>query len=181
MMQLFLFGTFWFWALIVTSVIVVIRLAETFEECCGRDEDTHEYWAGFVILLTLILLAIFGNWEFFKTILIWIQHNPFVFIGYLILYAIIGIIWSFFKWYGYLRKKRDYFRKWSGDKHKIPQFQDHISRIVSWMMYWPFSALWTLSYSLFRDVFNYLAEQLRGAYESIIKNMFKEFEKKEEK
>jgi len=48
-------------------------------------------------------------------------------------------------------------------------------------MYWPFSALWTLSYSLFRDIFNYLAEQLRGAYESIIKNMFKEFEKKQEK
>lgn len=181
MMQLFLFGTFWFWALIVVSVIVVIRLAETFEECTTCNDDPQGYWAGFVILVTLVLLAIFGNWGFFKGILIWIQNNPFIFVGYLLLYIIIGIAWSFFKWYGYLRKKRDYFRKWSGNNNKIPQFQDHISRIVSWMMYWPFSALWTLTYSLFRDVFHYLTEQMKGAYEKISKNMFKEFEKKEEK
>jgi len=128
MMQLFLFGTFWFWALIVLSVIIVIRLAETFEDW---DDEPSEYWAGFVILLTLILLAIFGNWEFFRSILIWIQYNPFVFVGYLILYVIIGIAWSFFKWYGYLRKKRNYFREKKYKNPEIPKFQDNVSRIVS--------------------------------------------------
>lgn len=171
-MQLFLFGTFWFWALIVVSLIITVRLVETF--------DPHEVWAGFTILITLVLLAIFGNWEFFKNILIFIQDNPLIIVGYVLIYIIIGIGWSFFKWYAYLRKKRDYYREHNFKDPKIPGFKENVSRIVSWMMYWPFSALWTLTHNLFRDVFNFLTEQLRGAYEKVTKNVFKEFEKKEE-
>jgi len=186
MMQFLLFGTFWFWALIVISIIVVIRLAETFEEI---DDDTHEYWAGLTVLLTIVLIVIFGNWEYFKKIILFIRDNPFVIVGYVLIYIVIGIAWSFLKWYGYLRKNRESNRLYFEIRIKaeesteslIPKFSNNISRIVSWTMYWPFSALWTILHNFLRDIYTFLAEQLKGAYEKIINHVFKEFETKEER
>lgn len=173
MMQFLLFGTFWFWFIIVICVAIVIRLAEAFEE------HPESGWAGFTILITLVLLSIFGNWEFFKKILLFVKDNPFTIFGCILIYIIIGIVWSFFKWYNYLRKIRDEIkdkreRGSSPTSTPIPKFDEEKALIISWMTYWPFSMLWTLMHNLIRDVFNFISDQLKGAYEKVIKNLFKE-------
>lgn len=172
-MQFLLFGTFWSIFLIALTVIIVVSLIE------AKDDESHEYWAGFTIIIALVLLGIFGNWEFFKNILIFIRDNPWIAVGYLMIYIILGLGWSFIKWYLYLNEKRKYFRKHTYSNRDMPKFNENKSRIVAWMMYWPFSVLWNMTHNLFRDVFTFLSEQLKGAYEKIVKNMFKEFEKEE--
>ncbi|MEI6672352.1 MAG: hypothetical protein WCL02_03105 [bacterium] len=176
MMHFLLYGTTWFWITILISIICIIRLVEFNDD----DDDTHNYWAGMIIVLTMVLLAIFGNWESTKKIFLFIQDNPFTIFGEVLLYIIIGIIWSFFKWYMYLKPIRDCFRKQEKvEKDEIPKFDNNISQVICWMMYWPFSALWTLTHNLFKDIYKFLAEKLKGLYESMINRMFKEFQENE--
>lgn len=185
MMQLFLFGTFWFWAIIIAVVVIVIYLIEVVYEL-ELSEEPHGGWAAFVIIITLALLVIFGNWESFQKVLMFIRDHPLISLGYLASYIFVGIVWSFFKWYDHLKKMRNILREakkiYAAKVVEIPKFNDHVDFIVTWAMYWPFSILWALTkdcFKLFRNWFSFLVERLRFAYESIIKSMFKEFEEEE--
>jgi hypothetical protein len=94
-------------------------------------------------------------------------------------YVVIGIIWSVWKWYGFVRKS--YYslkQRWDTTAHKTyntftdyikdkrPSASENKQLIVGWMAFWPFSILWwvlTWPRKLFIELFDYL----RNLYDRI--------------
>jgi len=53
-----------------------------------------------------------------------------------------------------------------------PLASQNKSRIITWMMCWPWSALWTLIDEPFKRFFNFVFENLKGVYQSISESAF---------
>jgi hypothetical protein len=45
-----------------------------------------------------------------------------------------------------------------------------------WIMYWPWSMIWTLINDPVRSMVEYLYQKLQGTYQAVSDRMFKEFE-----
>jgi hypothetical protein len=174
-MGLLLFGTVWFWIFCAVIIIAVTAIIEY------DDEESHGTYAAVVLIIGGFLFWLLGK-ETFMNVLTYIRDNPWTILQYVGVYIFMGIIWSFWKWYIFLKNYRDHFNK-NNQKYpdsyplkdfKIPTYNEHFYRIVSWMMYWPFSALWTLTHKLIRDIFTFISDQLKLAYEKIAGRMFKD-------
>lgn len=167
-MVLFAFGTLWFWLLLITAVILMIVFIEK--------EEESGTGATFTLLIFLALTCFLGNLEFFKTIGNYIVYHPGVIIGVFVGYFVLGVVWSFVKWYFYLIHLRDNHIE-SGDKiapSKI-SFLRNKSRILVWMSYWPFSALWTLINDPIKKIFQHIQMKLSGTYQKMSDKIFKGF------
>lgn len=181
-MGLLLFGTVWFWiflAIIVTSITAIIEYDE---------DESHAGWATGVLIVGAVLFWFLGR-ETFMNVLSFIRDNPWNILGWFGIYVAIGIVWTFWKWYIFLKKYRDKFME-NNKKYptsypvkdfKIPTYNEYFYKIVSWMMYWPFSALWTLTHKFIRDFFTFISDQLKLAYDRIAKYMFKDLIDESEK
>src|ERR1035437_7755804 len=81
---MFAVGTFWLWALITVSVVLLFLCIE--------------YESGFkatsTILMTGVVLWLFGNFNPF----LWCFHNPLFVLGGAVAYFIVGLLWVLFKW-----------------------------------------------------------------------------------
>jgi hypothetical protein len=134
--------------------------------------------ATFTLLIFLGLTCFLGNLDFFKAIGNYIVTNPgtiiLVFGGYLL----VGLIWSFVKWYFYLSHLKD--KKAEDGKTYIYaddiSFLKNKSRILVWMSYWPLSGLWTLINDPMRKLFQFIQMKFAGTYQKMATNMFKGFE-----
>lgn len=120
-----------------------------------------------------------------------------VFFYWLGLYLVLGVCWSFFKWYFYLLKKRDEIKEYLDRYHegesrekilqditkgksyiRIPTASQNKGRIFSWVFHWPFSLLATLLGDWLESLWNLCYNSLSKVYDKIAKSVFKEFKVK---
>lgn len=89
MLTLFLFGTFWFWSLLIIASIALVV-------CLEKDNDIRGATIAFIGALAAILFL--GNLSWLS----WILENPLQ-IGLLVMgYLVIGVGWGIAKWWIYL-------------------------------------------------------------------------------
>lgn len=100
--DLIILGSFWFWILLAALLVEVTILCE----------QNHGLAAFVSIAAFTMLLQLFGNFD----ILGYIWQNPLYIFGYAILYYLIGISYSIFKWKLFCNNKRD---KYNAIKNKF--------------------------------------------------------------
>ncbi|MDO8599090.1 MAG: hypothetical protein Q7S02_03195 [bacterium] len=178
----FAIGTFWFWTLAVIASIILLVTAEY--EKPG--------WATITCIATGVILAFFGD---FNVLTETVEH-PLTALAVFGGYIVVGVLWSFGKWWFYVhRLKREYVKERNGflkghhatsmsqalktrwrENNQYRQFppkaKNHRSRILTWMMYWPWSAVWTLINDPIRRLFREIFEWIQGIYEHIVQRAF---------
>ena len=55
----------------------------------------------------------------------------------------------------------------------IPSVGEHRTELVAWIVWWPFSAFWTILNDPLRRLANFVVERMRGVYESMASRVFK--------
>ncbi len=116
-----------------------------------------------------------------------VKVNYLTIVLYSVYYVGVGVLWSFPKWYFYLRsvktiitESRDSYkneRDWlSYNEQRFggipPRVGRHKAKIISWIAYWPFSILWTLLDDLLTKIVTEIYNSLSGLYQKISNKMF---------
>jgi hypothetical protein len=164
----------WVFVSIVISLLLVIFLAT------DKEEGATVSMLGGVVLLYFVTKGAF---------LIWIRDHIGTFLLLLLGYFVAGVIWSFIKWYFYLLNVRDEVRaagsieKWQkdnpwkasyGQTWKVPPDPaQHKGRIIGWMTYWPWSALWTLINDPIRRIWKIIYSRVAGVFKSVSDSVFR--------
>jgi hypothetical protein len=105
-------------------------------------------------------------------VLTWTLTNlPLLFYS-LIIYTIIGVVWSVYKWYRYTS---NYYKENPYSKN-IDDFNKKYL-IIGWISWWPFS----VAAELVHEPFNIAYEYASKIYESIEKSAKNKYQVKEEK
>ena len=164
-------GTIAFWVIVSLSFILMVYWLD--------DEEPHGVLTTLTFIVTVLLLSFVNKGPINSFV-----HNVH-FSNLLIIaaaYIVIGICWSFVKWYSFLLKKKDKFFqlqeedvKWGRTprvfkKEDIPLAKDYKSKIILWMSYWPWSALWTLLNDPVRKLFNAIYRKISIMYQRISNN-----------
>ena len=151
-------------------------------------EYEHPGWAALVVLVAVAFFEWVLGYPVFESI----ADNFGWFLAGIVGYVLIGVLWSHFKWLLYLREVRDDFVEYqanvaSGKKSKVlddkslkdnfryetnlrdfpPKALNHKSQIVTWTMYWPFSAFWTVFDDFVLNLFNTVFEYFKMSYQRI--------------
>jgi len=169
---LFAVGTFWFWTLILASMISIIALIE----------NEYNIMADIVFAGSILALYKLGSGEAINTIGSWAVTHWFytilIFIGYLLS----GTIYSLVKWAIFVAdgkakiiRNNGYFSKsdWTPGKNK--------ARITHWMIFWPISGIWTLISNPVARAFNRIFYRLESVYQKISDKIMKELIEKKNK
>jgi len=152
MFELFIVGTFWFWALIVVSFTILVCLSE----------EASPGWATGVAIATALILQFFGNVPIFT----WLRHNPKEFIFSLFLYLLAGVVYSIGKWSVFIKKKAKKDFAYS-KKPSTVMVDEHSDRIIGWMVFWPWNAAWTLLNDPIRWAFESIFEKTKALFQRI--------------
>jgi len=171
-MGIFIFGTLWFWLLITVTGGLILFFLET------ALLDDHDTGGGFKVTLVLIgaglLYYFWGSKEDITSIFTYIKENPgnvlVLFGGYLVA----GVVWAIVKWYFFLLNKKEYYKRSNIPFHRvsIPKASNNKSRIISWMMYWPFSGLWTLINEPIKKAFQLIYRNIEGFFDRMSEKIF---------
>ncbi len=180
----------WAWFLFAGAAIGFISYAV---------HDDSSWGALWVAVICLCLFIVFsplavatGHWA-------WEHRNQIpLFIG---AYILVGTGWGVLKWqFHVLRCARDYarhvgefkdaFQSWDKSVHKRAPYPQWLaayhdlppspgknrSRIVTWMVWWPFSFLDTLLSDLIRRLFDWVYDELSEMLEYISSRAFRHFD-----
>lgn len=148
-------------------------------------------WATLSAIVTAIVFGLVNKDVF---LIFWQEHTKQTLFGVGI-YIVVGVVWSFAKWFLYLLKFRSEFRAVAESfksrnglslsepipsdkmddfgyysKHKYdrrPMAADHKSRIVAWMSFWPCSIIGYIFNDPIRKIFSGLFNLLRGSYQKM--------------
>lgn len=173
-MDFLIFGTVWFWILTILTTGFIIFLME--DALTMSKDSGGGLRATFMLLLYTSLYALFGSSEHIGNIFSYAKNHAGSFLLIIVSYLFVGVIWSVVKWYFYVLNQRDEFRssynKNANPKDHIPVARKNKSKILSWMMYWPFSALWTLINDPVRRAFRIIYNRIESYFDKISKSMF---------
>lgn len=171
-MSLLVFGSVWFWLLFLLAwVLITIAI-----------ELGYQIRATIVVLMFFVLYFFFGGKEALASLLHYITYKPFHSIGWILGYFVLGTAWSVAKWAFFVLRKRDKaldtLRKETERYHytptevKPPQVSEHKNLIVGWMIYWPFSALWTLINDPVKRAFTWIYYRISKRLQTISDHLF---------
>src|SRR3989344_1109260 len=193
MFSIFVFGTFWFWALVVAETILLFFFL--------NDDDKFIGNATLSLIIFLLVLQFFGDVKIFSYAL----ENPLKSLFYLFGYVVVGVLWSFGKWWFYLMEEKrrydtaknaflkDYKikddviipvalkEKWkqatkeggyynNGQIYQFklnPQAKEYKGKIITWMCYWPWSMVWTLINDPIKKLFKNIYNWLQNSYQRV--------------
>ena len=90
-------------------------------------------------------------------------------------YLPIGGAWSIFRWYRYnVAKLKEWntlpdtdWRKQKKDSNPRPGVSAHKSRIIGWIVYWPWSVFWYALKDVLMRVFEHVFELLKSTYQKV--------------
>lgn len=170
-MELLVFGTIWFWIFFLVMSSFIIWAIEL--DYPGR--------ATGVFIAFAILFFFLGGREAIKDLLSFMTSNPPGAIGFIVGYFVAGTVWSIAKWYFFLLNIRDralenreHFTSVQSRMITIPKVKEHKSRIVGWMVYWPFSAVWTILNDPVRRIFLHIYRKIEKVMQKMANNVFKD-------
>lgn len=184
LLTIFAFGTLWFWATIAVVFFIITVLVE-------RE-------SGVLATIWAILLVLGLNYAGKSALFFAVRLHPGHAALAVLVYFAFGIVWSFIKWYFYLRKKvveyeirKAAFLKECnatqmtaslafhfGEVHRydkigqVPVAREHKGDILRWSTYWPFSMLGTILNDFVRNLWNHIYEALHNLYQGISNRIF---------
>ncbi len=168
-MWILFFTGAWFW--ILTVAIAVLLIWEV-----ARDKAIA---AGFTVALYILAIHLFGNAAMFS----FLRANPeWVYIG-VPAFFVAGSLWALIKWWFHVRRKaleyREQRMEWlisqgitdatldtpvpdalkdrGFKRSRKPLARQNKGRIITWMVYWPFSMAWTVLDEPWRLIYEAMA------------------------
>ena len=184
----FVIGSFWFYVVTVSFFVWDIFLVE----------KENVFWGGLSLLVYLLFLQFWAKLDVFGTA----SENPLISSITILLYFILGFAWSFIKWWlfvkesaekchvemekffkgheGELKNKREDDLKMNWERSfghtKKPEFAYHKNKITMWIIYWPFSFVWSFINDFVKRVINQLIEKVKFLYQKITDKSFKDLD-----
>ncbi len=131
-------------------------------------------FAALTILVGLGALHYVFGYDVFGTVL----HNPLAVVVGLVAYTLVGVGYSLLRWNWYCGAwRRDYD---AADTHmqarlwySKPAAKDSKNRITTWMMFWPWSALWWFLSDFITEVFDRIYTSFAKVYQRIAERHLK--------
>jgi len=177
MSDIIIFGSIGFF---IAALIVVGLIVWALDDALYASYDTGGGGLAMIFIIAFaVLYYFFGSKEDVHNILSYIISSPQIILAWFGGYLGFGIIWGFIKWYFFLHKEIEkettkinngYF----SSTVTIPTSRDNKWRIMSWMVYWPFSALWTVLDQPIKYAFNYIFSKIEGLFDLMSKSMYKD-------
>jgi hypothetical protein len=197
MFELFVVGTFWFWALIIAEIVLLFMFVE--------------YENGVGATVSLIIFACALQWCGDVNLVGFIFDNPLKLLAMVAAYFLLGGVWGTIKWWifskdrleeyeelrdDFLRNKnlpagtavpQQFRREWKEklERHRghgryghgrtlaeAPRARDNKSRIMRWMSFWPVSMLWSFLDDFVKRVFKTIYHRISNFLQRISDNMF---------
>lgn len=170
-MQTFIeFGGLVFWII----VAVLLFLCSLFIE--SEDEETRGvHVTCCVAAFCLVCWLCFKNAVFEP-----FYHIDRQFVLFIILYFAAGLVWSFIRWFIYAKRRIAYWRSNNSvvpndvllDKDEL-KVKENISKIGTWILYWPISLMRYVLGHLATDLVKWIATKFSFVYESMTRYALK--------
>lgn len=138
-----------FWGLLTLFIIGSIYKVE--DESLG---------ASFSLFLGVIGLGIL-KYGSFSDLYDYVKENPSTIIVLVVAYFIVGIIWSFFKWYLFLKNNK----VTSNISKTYVSVEYNREKIITWIIVWVPSMTWFLINDPVRRVGNFIYYSLSNSYQ----------------
>lgn len=183
------FGSlFWF---IVTGLFVIWFLY-------GVNEDSLAATTWCIVLYTLFLQFLAG-----VDIIAYVTSNPLAILSGTLLYFMLGLLWSVFKWHlfvsheaAHLRQlKKEFLAKKNLEVSAIPdalieEFKRSVSfsnlcvyrpsvtqnkeRITCWVAYWPMSIIWFVLDDFVKNMAEAIYDRMASTYQSVLDRNYRD-------
>lgn len=131
----------------------------------------------FVALFLLGAFQLFSEYKPLNYVWDYPLHSLILFIGYFI----VGVVWVFIKWYSTvhmaIRDKKNGI--WPIYKEFPLKVSDYKAKIYGWLIFWPFSATWTIFNDPIRHFANFVFHNISGTLQKISDNAYKDYQKDE--
>lgn len=176
-------GGLLFWGLLIALLVA-----------CEFSTVNENHWSFGWLVIFFTLLSYFSPFNAF----VWMWHNPGGVLIYSAIYISIGVCWGFVKWAFHLKNEKDRIesllttlkanyaakQKDAGPEYK-GSFTDYleergyISRATNkktlisvWMLWWPFSVLWTSFHDVLRRFYDWAIEHYMFIFDKINHQIF---------
>ena len=140
------------WLVIALVFIVVLTIL------VEQEEGTV---AGLIIAGIILCLYFFGYRNFVMNGLLYAEQHPGTVILAVILYLLIGVVYSFIKWYFYVKDQ-------ARNGRSLPTASTHKADLGRWIGYWPFSGIWTL----IDEPIKQIVIELTAKYDSLAEKIY---------
>ena len=182
---LVLFGSYWFWGYIAIIVFAMAWLM--------TDDDYGNFPLWLALVGSAFLLVLFTDVH-----LSWLWHNPITTLVSAFGYLLLGLGWSFFKWFlflvdsskGYDRQRDQIkenfdtrhndtgqtgysFKEWVQRNYGYPPLlSKHKPRLMTWTFFWPISILKFMFSDFLRKLWDGLYNLNARLYQKITNAVF---------
>lgn len=172
-MEFLIYGTLWFWLLVAGTIGYIIFCLETSLDNIDRDNGGG-FKSTVAIVVAITLYAIFGSFEHVKDLFSYVIHNPSTILLFFGAYVFLGVVWSVVKWYFFLLNVKEDLKdkNYTHILDHIPTAKKNKARIMSWMMYWPLSGVWTLINDPMRRAFQVVFRKIESKFDAISNSVF---------
>lgn len=193
MFELFVVGTFWFWALVAAEIILLFAFVN--------------YDNGVGATISLVAFGACLQWFGQVDILGFISTHPWSCVAAVLAYFALGLTWGIVRWYFFCL---DRIRRYTEEKNKFlehkglakgivipedlrlewskwidhvssplrdrlcdaPKVRDNKNRILSWMTFWIPSMIWFFINDFVKRVFKEIYQFVHGFLQRMADNMF---------
>ncbi len=161
---------YWFFVFVILIALIVFI-----------DQDN-----GFGATGTLLFAALFAWLIYDFNVFTWSLANLQIVLLGLVGYFVAGLIWASTKWQFFIRAakrvlledsswKIDSRFNFGGQLQKVPvQISENKSRYMMWMVYWPFSMIWTLIDDPVRRIFTWIYNSVAGSLQRSSNKVFED-------
>jgi hypothetical protein len=173
-----LLGLFSLWELFSLTVLALAIIIAVINEA--------DFIAGFLFVLTLVLC----QWVFNIDIWWWVQNNPFKLLMFSVAYLLVGVIWSLFKWFRFVKSELEKceqckiqfltsrnYPPTASIPSELSERWERVLEINGWppkpsahkvesarfIVTWPISVFW----AIMRDFFVWVAEKAYSSVEAL--------------
>lgn len=120
-------------------------------------------------LTTIILIGflVFGYFVFSFNVFYFVYSNFTTVVFWTLGYLLIGVLYSFVKWYLYVLKKKE-----DGLNKRYVKLETN--RAATWIVYWPLSLFWTLLSDILTRLVTRIVNLFGNIYNSIVDYVYKD-------
>lgn len=179
--------SFAFWAILCVGSLIVMA--------CTEIDDTEAAfgWTTVCFAATIGLLIWLSEVNAFS----WLVANGKTVVYWGAAYLGVGVVWGVAKWFFYLMRVRDKLVEYRAQNDITgamtleqqtafrranyisspsipPEVKDSKGRVIFWMIYWPFSAPWTLINEPVARFFNFVYNRIAGMLQGMSDRLFKD-------
>lgn len=156
-------------------------------------------WESYSISMIALIVAFCVSDVTLATIGTFVMTNPALLITSSLIYVLVGVAWSFAKWFRYccveaergkeaiaiaigfdLHGQKNIVCNLSIAENQIqilerykPRIYGNKSRISGWIAYWPLSIFWTVTNEFLRDFFEKIVKFFKLQYEAVADRAFR--------